>query len=642
MNKTWHKFFVLGENEISEVREEIRNSWIRSRNNGVDVHQQTILESEKLEQEKSIKKMHYLIDIVRPYMVDLFNIIKETGFMITLIDNNGIILDAYISPNILGKTKIDLVNLSEKKVGTNAMGTCLYLDKPVETWGWENAYVDFHDFTTSASPIHDINGELIGCIGITGYTDTFSQHTLAMVISISYAIESQLKLSIINNSKDSFDHYSNIIHQSVSDAIIVTNKHGNIDILNKATESLFSISQKDLIGKNFDDIVSYTDSFGKYLKGNEDFYQKDVLLNFGNGAIKCKISLTHLKAEGKINGRIYIIKAVKDPIIDRSYREDKRLYSFNDIIGESSQIKEAIEYAKIASKRHSNVLLMGESGTGKELFAQAIHNYSSRRDQPFVALNCGALPLSLVESELFGYEGGAFTGAKKQGQPGKFELADEGTIFLDEIGEMPLSIQASLLRVIQDMEITRVGGNKKKKVDVMIISATNKNLIEEVQKNNFRLDLFYRLNVFNIIISPLRERKEDILYLVEYFIDKYNKKFSLNIQDIDNEVLDLFMNYHWLGNVRELENVLERAVQVATKKYVTIKDIPIYLRENLTNKKDKFELPLIEKKEKDIIAKILKETNGNVKEASKILGIGRSTLYRKLSRYLINIEDYRK
>lgn len=200
MNKTWHKFFVLGENEISEVRKEIRNSWIRSRNNGVDVHQQTILESEKLEQEKSIKKMHYLIDIVRPYMVDLFNIIKETGFMITLIDNNGIILDAYISPNILGKTKIDLVNLSEKKVGTNAMGTCLYLDKPVETWGWENAYVDFHDFTTSASPIHDINGELIGCIGITGYTDTFSQHTLAMVISISYAIESQLKLSIINNS----------------------------------------------------------------------------------------------------------------------------------------------------------------------------------------------------------------------------------------------------------------------------------------------------------------------------------------------------------------------------------------------------------------------------------------------------------
>lgn len=603
MNKTWHKFFVLGENEISEVRKEIRNSWIRSRNNGVDVHQQTILESEKLEQEKSIKKMHYLIDIVRPYMVDLFNIIKETGFMITLIDNNGIILDAYISPNILGKTKIDLVNLSEKKVGTNAMGTCLYLDKPVETWGWENAYVDFHDFTTSASPIHDINGELIGCIGITGYTDTFSQHTLAMVISISYAIESQLKLSIINNSKDSFDHYSNIIHQSVSDAIIVTNKHGNIDILNKATESLFSISQKDLIGKNFDDIVSYTDSFGKYLKGNEDFYQKDVLLNFGNGAIKCKISLTHLKAEGKINGRIYIIKAVKDPIIDRSYREDKRLYSFNDIIGESSQIKEAIEYAKIASKRHSNVLLMGESGTGKELFAQAIHNYSSRRDQPFVALNCGALPLSLVESELFGYEGGAFTGAKKQGQPGKFELADEGTIFLDEIGEMPLSIQASLLRVIQDMEITRVGGNKKKKVDVMIISATNKNLIEEVQKNNFRLDLFYRLNVFNIIISPLRERKEDILYLVEYFIDKYNKKFSLNIQDIDNEVLDLFMNYHWLGNVRELENVLERAVQVATKNYVTIKDIPIYLRENLTNKKDKFELPLIEKKKRILLRK---------------------------------------
>ena len=575
------------------------------------------------------------------YMVDLFNIIKKTGFMITLIDNNGIILDTYITPNILGKTKINLVNLSEKKVGTNAMGTCLYLDKPIETWGWENAYADFHDFTTSASPIHDINGKLIGCIGITGYADTFSQHTLAMVMAISHTIENQLKLSVINNSKDSFDHYSSIIHQSVSDAIILTNEFGNIDVLNKAAESLFSVSEKELIGKKFDDIVSYTDSFWKYLKKNEGFYQKDVLLDFGNGAMECKISLTHLKAEGKINGRIYIIKKVKDSRINRSYREDKRLYSFDDIIGESTQIKEAIEHAKIASKRHSNVLLMGESGTGKELFAQAIHNYSSRRDQPFVALNCDALPLSLVESELFGYEGGAFTGAKKQGQPGKFELADGGTIFLDEIGEMPLSIQASLLRVIQDMEITRVGGNKKKKVDVMIISATNKNLIEEVQKNNFRLDLFYRLNVFNITISPLRERKEDIVYLVKYFINKYNKKFLLNIQGIEDEVLDLFMHYHWLGNVRELENVLERAVQVTAKNYLTIKDIPIYLKENLTNKKSNSDLPLIENREKDVIVKTLKETKGNIKEASKILGIGRSTLYRKLSKYLLNIEDYR-
>ncbi|WP_303861479.1 sigma-54-dependent Fis family transcriptional regulator [Alkalibaculum bacchi] len=574
-------------------------------------------------------------------MVDLFNIIKKTGFMITLIDNNGIILDTYITPNILGKTKINLVNLSEKKVGTNAMGTCLYLDKPIETWGWENAYADFHDFTTSASPIHDINGKLIGCIGITGYADTFSQHTLAMVMAISHTIENQLKLSVINNSKDSFDHYSSIIHQSVSDAIILTNEFGNIDVLNKAAESLFSVSEKELIGKKFDDIVSYTDSFWKYLKKNEGFYQKDVLLDFGNGAMECKISLTHLKAEGKINGRIYIIKKVKDSRINRSYREDKRLYSFDDIIGESTQIKEAIEHAKIASKRHSNVLLMGESGTGKELFAQAIHNYSSRRDQPFVALNCDALPLSLVESELFGYEGGAFTGAKKQGQPGKFELADGGTIFLDEIGEMPLSIQASLLRVIQDMEITRVGGNKKKKVDVMIISATNKNLIEEVQKNNFRLDLFYRLNVFNITISPLRERKEDIVYLVKYFINKYNKKFLLNIQGIEDEVLDLFMHYHWLGNVRELENVLERAVQVTAKNYLTIKDIPIYLKENLTNKKSNSDLPLIENREKDVIVKTLKETKGNIKEASKILGIGRSTLYRKLSKYLLNIEDYR-
>lgn len=533
IKKAWNDFFINNEEEVSAIRDIIKESWLRTKEYKVDLIKQKSSKELEEKQKEAIRKMATFIDIVRPFMLELFEIIKETGFMITLIDKNGYILDTYISSNIPETKKNHTVSLSEKHIGTNAMGTSIYLDKPVETWGAETAYSGFHDFTTSAAPIHDKDNKLIGSIGITGYKDTFSTHTLGMVVAVAIAIENQLRLVEIRNDKYITKTYN-------------TNKD----------------------------------------------------------------------------------------------KEENQLYDFSNIIGESHELKESINQAKIAAKNNSNILILGESGTGKELFAQAIHKNSDRANESFIAVNCGALPLSLAESELFGYERGSFTGAKKEGQMGKFEMADKGTIFLDEIGELPLAIQASLLRVIQDREVIRIGANTSKKIDVRIIAATNRNLFEAVEQKNFRMDLFYRINVFTINIPPLRKRREDISPLIKYFLNQYNNKFNTNIEDISDTVKNIFNSYKWPGNVRELENIIERAVQISENHIIEIKDLPINLQLKLENNNE-LNIKTLKNKEYNTIIDVINENKGNIKLTSEKLGIGRATLYRKLSKYNIDIDEYR-
>ncbi len=254
------------------------------------------------------------------------------------------------------------------------------------------------------------------------------------------------------------------------------------------------------------------------------------------------------------------------------------------IVGQSIQIQRVLTLIDKLSKTDSTVLIMGESGTGKELVAKMIHQKSQRGEKPFIPVNCAAIPSELLEAELFGYEKGAFTGASTTRQ-GRFELANEGTIFLDEIGDMPLHLQVKILRVIQDRSFERIGGTKSIQVDVRIIAATNKNLENEVKEGRFREDLFWRLNVVPVVIPPLRERKEDIPLLCDYFIDKFSKKFGYSLK-INSQVMEIFLNYHWPGNVRELENLIERLYVLNDGGTVSVEDIPERIRfgENLLPK----------------------------------------------------------
>ncbi len=332
--------------------------------------------------------------------------------------------------------------------------------------------------------------------------------------------------------------------------------------------------------------------------------------------------------DNEFKGVISISKTVdelRDLTLKLTESEEKLMYykneltrhlplssSFKSIIGWNSSLKDCLSIAEKASKSTSTVLVRGESGTGKEIIANAIHDNSPRKNRSFVRVNCAAIPENLLESELFGFEKGAFTGAIKK-KPGKFNIADGGTIFLDEIGDLPISMQVKLLRVLQEKEFESIGGIKTQRVDVRIIAATNRNLEDMIKNNTFREDLYYRLNVLNISLPPLRHRKQDINLLVEHFINKINPKLNKNIAGINKEALLKLQQYDWPGNIRELENIVERAMNMCDKSIITVKDLPFYISNNSFDDSYNFtinedNLKTLEEYEKEIITLAMKNT----------------------------------
>lgn len=313
-------------------------------------------------------------------------------------------------------------------------------------------------------------------------------------------------------------------------------------------------------------------------------------------------------------------------------KEIEKKYSYHNIIGKSPKMRRVYELIETVSKTNTTVLIQGETGTGKELVARAIHFASERKNNPFVVVSCVNILESLLESELFGHEKGSFTGAIST-KKGKFEIANKGTLFLDEIGDLSFQLQAHLLRVLQEKEFTRIGGNEVIRVDVRVISATNKNLLTETREGRFREDLFYRLNVITIEIPPLRERREDILLLANHFLKEFSEENNKEIRGFSKRVIDFFMSYEWPGNVRELENFIENAVVVCSSNIIDIGNLPIPPTSTAslryTNK-------TLKEVEKTHIESVLEETGWNISKASSILGISRLTLYNKIKEYKIS------
>ncbi len=344
-----------------------------------------------------------------------------------------------------------------------------------------------------------------------------------------------------------------------------------------------------------------------------------------------------------------VLHSVKDPGKNNSAAsKNTPSYTFKDIIGKSTVIKEALKLASIAAESNSHVLIHGESGTGKEVFAQAIHNQSFRRSGPFVAINCGAIPRELIESELFGYDEGTFTGSLRGGKKGKFELASGGTIFLDEIGEMPLEQQVMLLRVLQNKSFMRLGGNKLINADVRIICATNKNLHQEVNRGNFRQDLFYRLNVLEIPLPPLRQRQEDIALLFNHLLSQICQQENVAPPIVDPQVMDILEGYAWPGNVRELQNIIEKMLSLSNRKHLQVHQLPaeIFARQtspdtaSANSSKEQINLGKLRndiknkqyRDEKEEIVTLLYEKQGNISQVARELNTSRQSVYRKLKK----------
>jgi transcriptional regulator with PAS, ATPase and Fis domain len=335
---------------------------------------------------------------------------------------------------------------------------------------------------------------------------------------------------------------------------------------------------------------------------------------------------------GKEIGKVLAVSEIKraNNLVNRIIGA-KANFEFGDICGKNKRFLDLVRQAKMVARNNSNILLLGKSGTGKDVFAQAIHNESQRKKAPFMAINCAAIPRDLISSELFGYTEGAFTGSRRGGSRGKFELADWGTIFLDEIAEIPLELQAVLLRVIEDRSVTRLGGAEARPIDVRIIAATNKNLEEEVRKGNFREDLYYRLNVFTMNMVPLKERLDDISLLVTFFVNKYGPNFGKKIKTIDPRIFEYFSKYSWPGNIRELQNVIERMLNLAVSDHLSADLIPtnIFRTDMLSELQ---QIDASRDAESQLISKML-QMNLPKKEIARKLKIGRTTLYRRLDRY---------
>ncbi|MBP1925600.1 PAS domain S-box-containing protein [Sedimentibacter acidaminivorans] len=481
--------------------------------------------------------------------------------------------------------------------------------------------------------------------------DSIEEYSYLLII-FKNIDNTEVENSQIDELKKSINSIKDILDNAYQ-GIVLINKDGNIIKWNY--EKLFGIKEEDVLGKPVQEVIENTRLHIVVKTGQKELY--DVQRIQGHNMIA---SRTPIIKDGEIIGAVGTVlfkdvKEVKDLVeklkvlentVDKYKREISNMYcanyTFDDIITQNKNMLKVKDIAIKSANSASTVMIQGESGTGKEYFAHAIHYASQRKDAPFIRVNCAAIPPELFESELFGYDSGAFTGAKKEGKIGKLELANGGTILFDEISSMPYNMQAKLLRVLEERELERVGSNIGIKIDIRIIACTNENLLNLVKEGRFRKDLYYRLNVVRINIPPLRDRLDDIPNLCEDILKQLLKNVGLPYKTVTEKAILAFQLYNWPGNVRELRNILERAANMSYNNYIDLNNLPDYINNILNmedNNKDRsFLKDIVADVEIKAIMEAINITNGSRTEAAKLLGIHRTALYKKIDNYGINIK----
>lgn len=428
------------------------------------------------------------------------------------------------------------------------------------------------------------------------------------------------------------------VFDQLSDALVLYDANLTISGVNQAAERLFGMTAEEMVGRHCNDVFRCAvcePGCGMLVGLNQapNGAQSTVRLHTDNGRERLALIRTNqlLDENGNIDGAVATIKDITEEVAPQK----------REIIAESAGMRDVMHFVRrVAASEATTILIEGENGTGKDLIAKTLHYQSLRQAEPFIAINCAAIPETLLESELFGYEKGAFTDAKSQ-KRGIFELADRGTLFLDEIGEIPLMLQAKLLRVLEDQIFRRLGGLKDIKLDLRVVAATNKNLREAVKEGAFRQDLFFRLNVIHITIPPLRERPDDILPMARFFIEHYNRKFKRQIEGVTAETARQLLAHDWPGNVRELRNAIERAMILEETSQITAASLPLSIAHNAPSQPAFATQPLeipeeglsLEDNEKQLLTRALEKTGGNQTQAARLLRITRDTLRYKMKKF---------
>ncbi|HDR8054098.1 TPA: sigma-54-dependent Fis family transcriptional regulator [Bacillus cereus] len=605
---TWKKFIDEGVLDSNRINERISESWYRCKQANVNPHMskgQKILSSVFFQEQK--KKSEIFLDIALPQIQNMRKTIDELQMMALLIDPDGYVLSLSGNKQTLKRAKhinfIEGVKWTEAAVGTNAIGTALEIEEAIMISGTEHYSVVSHSWSCAAAPIHNDDGKLIGVLNFSCPIEFSHPYMLGMVTSMAHAIERECSIRVHQNELHLIHRFLDVID---SDEQVVICNHRDV-------------------------IVSASKSVRERIN-NWSRMKLEELIHHG---LETKLEIPVYSNERMI-GKCMYLKENKQMNTYSALTFIKGI-TFSGVTGTSRAFQHTLEEIKLVSPTDASVYVCGETGVGKEYVARAIHENSPRKDGPFIAVNCGSLPKELMESELFGYAEGAFTGARRQGYKGKFEQANGGTLFLDEIGEVPPEMQVALLRVLQERTITPIGSSKSVPVNIRIITATHKDLLRLVEEGKFRQDLYYRLHVYPLYVPSLIERKEDIPYFIQHFCERKNWNVVF-----PKSIYNQFLQHTWPGNIRELVNVLERIYILSQGREICEKQV-VFLLQTMRGNQQQLELQVENKTEhtlhfrekiqRDSMIEALQKTNGNVSLAAKLLNVPRSTFYKRMQKY---------
>jgi transcriptional regulator of acetoin/glycerol metabolism len=682
----WKQFVLHGVMQDGALPPALVQSWRRCAALGLDPYGDT--ELAEMTEPVASGASRQLLTLVRPVMEDMHQFIEGSACVVVFMDEEARIVDCFGDADM--RVELDHLGLRpgaswrEDRQGSNALALALQESFPIQLEGAMHYRAALHPFYTSAAPVHDLLGRVVGVLGVVGRHEESHLHTLGMITAAAQAVSNQLQMQVwLGNANDLLSELKTIL-QALPEGILLLRRDGVISQMNAPAGTMLGLLPARVTGRRLSDVLPLPLTLSQALKLQQQLADEELVFDTSHGRVTCLCSLKAISSyrletgledivgsSGLLiaeptaaDGFVMILRSIErvQKLVNRMTGARARL-TFANVVGESSALKEAMRLARLAATSNSTVLLHGETGTGKEIFAQSIHTSSARADGSFVAVNCAAIPRELINTELFGYEGGSFTGADRQGRSGKFEQAHGGTLFLDEIGDMPLDLQTALLRAIETHTIVRIGGQRVIPVDVRIIAATHRDLREEARRGNFRADLFYRLNVLAITIPPLRDRADDLPLLAQHFLQRQSRVMGRTLT-IHPDAMAAIQAYNWPGNIRELENTLERVTYLMPQSIITLEDLPFELRQNAGRveaanapvqhpvarellKPSAFQPPngadrSVALKEQSGQAEVqailgaLQSSHGQVTRAASLLGISRTTLWRKMAKYGLN------
>ena len=637
----WELFISTGDIDTEVIRPELAESWVKVFQRNLLDYTPQLLSEEEVKLKRANNRN--LLEKSIPVMKDINEVLSgiSNSYVVALFDVEGDIIELMEK----GNETIKIGHRCNEMNGTiSALGIAIRTGQIAETIGLENLHSHAQNWHEVGSAIFNYNRSIAGFLAVVNLTGTLPA-IKSMVSLGTRLIEAELIREQIS------DHNVPILLNVISQIAMAVDEHGKIVNANRKFLDRTGITRKEAIGKPAADYITGNPRIDTFFSPSENIDElKNVLIKSSadneDEAMYTAIRRIVMDDKHRPVSLVIFEEDIKSPAKKSPIRDRQLSFSaitFDQIVGESREFLKVRDAALRVAKSSFNILIEGESGTGKELIAQAIHMESGATG-PFIAINCGSIPKDLIQSELFGYDEGSFTGAQKGGKPGKFELADGGTLFLDEIGEMQKDMQVSLLRFLQDKIIVRIGGSRFKRVDVRIIAATNRSLAEEVAIGNFREDLYYRINVIQLTLPPLRERKSDIPLLAEHMLKIIWKQFETGKKHLAPEVIGMLTAYNWPGNIRELRNIIERAFVFSEGDEITPDCLPLYIREAGRDRTDIIPAHIetleihrhagnLRDNEMMIITESLKKHNFNISKSAQELGIARNTLYKKMEEF---------